>query len=78
MSYLEIVTSNGEAVEGYFRGFNRNTNSLSVSSHISGEEVRGSIGLKTLRSLRKYAIDRFGNKFEISREKRTWRGEVCT
>ncbi len=80
MSYVEIVKNNDECKAGYFRGLHRGTGAASVSEHISlGKDATVSgIGLKTLASFRKFNIDRLGRKFEILREVRTWRGEVCT
>lgn len=80
MSYVEIVKSNGEFKDGYFRGLHRGTGAANVSKHFSlGKEATDDgIGLKTLASLKKFTIDRLGRKFEVQREVRTWRGEACT
>ena len=78
MSFLEIVKSDGEAIEGYFRSLDRNTGAVTVSPQITSDEIRKGIGVKTLSSLRKFTIDRLGRKFEVSREVRTWRGKACT
>jgi CRISPR-associated endonuclease Csn1 len=80
MSYIEIVKSNGEFKDGYFRGLHRGTGAANVSMHFSlGKEATDDgVGLKTLASLKKFTIDRLGRKFEVSREVRTWRGEACT
>jgi len=76
-SYVALVTNQGEAVEGYFRGLNINDAGILLSHHCLRQESR-KFGSKTLRSLRKFHIDRFGGKHEIARETRTWHGAVCT
>lgn len=80
MSYLEIVKSNGEFKDGYFRGLHRGTGAGNLSRHFSlGKDASDDgIGLKTLSSIKKFTIDRLGRKFEVPREVRTWRGEACT
>lgn len=77
-SWIEVIKPDGEVVSGYFSGLNRNTVSISISQHWSKFEVMGSIGVKTLSSFRKFAVDRLGNISEIERETRTWHGKVCT
>jgi CRISPR-associated endonuclease Csn1 len=78
MSYLELVKSNGELIEGYYRSMDRTTGAINLSPMATNSETIRSIGVKTLSSFRKFAIDRVGRKFEIPREVRTWRGEACT
>ena len=78
LSYVEITKSNGEIIEGYFRGLSRNTSAFSVSPQHSKESTREGIGARTLRSVRKLTVDRLGRRFEIVRETRTWHGVVCT
>jgi len=77
-SWIEVVKPDGELVSGYFSGLNRNTVSISISQHWSKSEVTGSIGVKTLTSFSKFAVDRLGNRSEIVKETRTWRGKACT
>lgn len=77
-SLLELVKPDGEVIEGYFKGINRNTVSLKVSPHQAAAEVRDGIGFKSMKSFRKFAVDRLGRKFEITAEVRTWRGKACT
>ena len=77
MSFLEITKSDGETIEGYFRSLDRNTGAITVSPQITSSEIRKGIGIKTLSSLKKFAVDRLGRKFEVSREVRTWRGKAC-
>jgi CRISPR-associated endonuclease Csn1 len=80
MSFVEIQKTTGEFIEGYFRGLDRSTGAANVSVHSTLDKTRviGGIGIKTLGSLKKFTVDRFGRKFEIWREVRTWRGKVCT
>jgi CRISPR-associated endonuclease Csn1 len=80
MSFVEIQKTNGELIEGYFRGLHRGTGAANVSIHSTLEKdgATDGIGIKTLGSLRKFTIDRLGRKFEVSREVRTWRGRACT
>ena len=80
MSYVEITKSNGEFIEGYFRGLHRGTGAANVSKHWTLEKDGASdgIGVKTLADFKKFTIDRLGRKFEVSREVRTWRGKACT
>jgi CRISPR-associated endonuclease Csn1 len=78
MSYLEIIKSNGERIEGYFRSLDRNTGAITVSPHMTAAQIRKGIGVKTLASFRKFTVDRLGRRFEVLREVRTWRGRACT
>ena len=78
MSFVELVKSNGEMIEGYFRSLDRNTGAVTLSPQSTSDEIRKGIGVKTLTSLKKFNIDRFGRKFEVMREVRTWRGKACT
>ncbi len=80
MSYVELTKSSGEIKEGYFRGLHRGTGAANLSRHFSlGKEATDDgIGMKTLHSARKFAVDRLGRMFEVTREVRTWRGEACT
>jgi CRISPR-associated endonuclease Csn1 len=79
MSFVEMVKTNGESIEGYFRGLHRGTGAANVSVHSTLEKggATDGIGVKTLSSLKKFTVDRLGRKFEVSREVRTWRGKAC-
>lgn len=77
-SFVKITKSDGEVIEGYFRSLDRNTGAITVSPHMRASEIRKGIGVKTLSSFNKFAVDRLGRKFEVQRELRTWRGKVCT
>src|SRR6185437_345483 len=65
MSYVEITKSNGECIEGYFRGLHRGTGAASVSKHWTLEKVGANdgIGVKTLADFKKFTVDRLGRKF---------------
>jgi CRISPR-associated endonuclease Csn1 len=77
-SMLEIITSKGEAICGYFRGLDRSTGAIKISSHHSSEDTRAGIGMRTLERLDKQIVDRLGRRYRLSREVRTWRGVACT
>ncbi len=73
LSLLDIVKADDVKIVGYFRGLDRSTAAIHVSSDRSKEELTRSIGLKTVNSLRKFTVDRLGNRHEVVREERTWR-----
>lgn len=77
-AFVEVIKTDGTFESGYFRGANRNTNSISLSPHNSRNQVVGSIGVKTAHRISKFHIDRLGGKHEVERETRTWHGGVCT
>ena len=78
MCYLELVTSKGKIIDGYYREMNRNDAGITLSAHYSNDARSPKTGSRTLRDFRKFTIDRLGRKFEVSREVRTWRGKACT
>lgn len=78
MSFVEMIKSDGEVIEGYFRSLDRNTGAITISPAVTNAEIRKGIGLKTLASFKKFAIDRLGRKFEIKREQRTWHGKTVS
>lgn len=77
-SFAEVEKSDGTFIDGYFMGLHRTTGAISLSAHYSRNECVEGIGARTLKSFRKYAIDRLGRRTEIVSEKRTWHGAVCT
>lgn len=77
-SLVEITKTDGELVEGYFKGVDRAGAQISLASRNSQIALRSGIGSKTLISLRKLVIDRLGSVSEVVRETRTWHGAVCT
>lgn len=76
-SYVEVVNKDGQLLEGYFRGANVNTNSITLSPHHDHVQTMGSIGIKTARAVRKFHIDRLGGKHRVRGETRTWHGAAC-
>ncbi|MDA8229890.1 MAG: type II CRISPR RNA-guided endonuclease Cas9 [Magnetospirillum sp.] len=78
MSYLEITTSKGEIIQGYYRGMDRSVGAIKLSIHHDSTDMKRGIGAKTLLSFKKFAVDRLGERSEIVRETRTWRGKACT
>jgi CRISPR-associated endonuclease Csn1 len=76
--YIEVAKSDGVFVGGYYKGVDRAGAQVTVAEHNNLQSQTKGIGSKTLSSFKKFAIDRLGRKFEIPREVRTWRGEVCT
>jgi CRISPR-associated endonuclease Csn1 len=78
MSLVEITKADGKVIRGYHRSLDRNTGALTVSAVNSSSLIRRGIGARTLIGFRKLVVDRLGRTFEVPREKRTWRGEVCT
>ena len=77
-SWLCATKTNGEIVEGYFRGLDRATGNITLSAHENSDAIVRGLGVKTLSSFQKFAVDRLGHKSEVPRELRTWRGRVCT
>lgn len=83
--YLEVVKPDGSIFEGYFSGAHSGTGALTLfnpnnkNSFIDdlGRKMEG-IGARTLLTIKKYSVDRFGNRSEVKSEVRTWRGAVCT
>jgi CRISPR-associated endonuclease Csn1 len=77
-SLVEVTKRDGEVISGYFKGLHRGTGAINIAHQTSQRSITAGIGAKTLRSLRKFNIDRLGSVTEVSQETRTWRGEVCT
>ncbi len=77
-SFLEVEKSDGTFIDGYLRGVDRSTGAIGLSPHYSRDETIRGIGAKTLKSINKFNVDRLGFRNQVLREKRTWRGAVCT
>lgn len=77
-SFVELVKPDGTEVGGYFMGLDRSTGAITLSAPHSTKALARSIGAQTLRSFRKFHVDRLGGRHEIERETRTWRGVACT
>lgn len=78
MSWVRLVKTGGEIVEGYFRGLDIANAVINLSKNESNDNRIRSQGVKTLSSFEKYTIDRLGRRSEVLRETRTWRGKACT
>lgn len=77
-SFVEVVKSTGEVFEGYFGGMDRHSGSITLFSHNNPNNSFRGLGAKTLLTMKKYSVDRFGVRSEVKSEVRTWHGEVCT
>jgi CRISPR-associated endonuclease Csn1 len=81
-SYVVVEKGGGKAgqgpIAGYFRGAHRGTGAITVSHPRSNLEQIAGIGARTLKSIRKFRVDRFGNLHEVKQEQRTWHGAACT
>jgi CRISPR-associated endonuclease Csn1 len=77
-SYLEIAKSDGEVIEGYFKGLDRSVAAVAISDHRDPLMKKTGIGTRTVLSLRKFQVDRLGRRYEIKAETRTWHGVACT
>jgi CRISPR-associated endonuclease Csn1 len=76
-TYVEVVKSNGEILEGYFQGLHRGTGAINLFDHNNPKVGSQSIGAKTLLTITKHNVDRFGNKSVVRKEVRTWHGVAC-
>lgn len=84
-TYVEVTKPTGELLAGYFQGLNRSTGAINLSNpkdsrllaDDNGNSMQ-SIGAKTLLTMKKYSVDRFGALSEVKSEVRTWHGVVCT
>lgn len=84
-SHIEVTKPSGEVLSGYFQGMDRSTGAISLFNHRdsrrlvddNGNSMRG-VGAKTLLTMKKYSVDRFGRRAEVKSEVRTWHGVACT
>ncbi len=76
--YLEIVKSDGEVIEGYYKGMDSEGGKIALASQQNLDDKKRGIGTRTLSSFKKFNVDRLGRKSEVLREVRTWRGKACT
>ncbi len=85
MTLLKVIDKNGtiffpdqmDGNLGYFRGLDRNTGAIILSSIVDQTNIRKGIGARTLDTLQKMTVDRLGRTFEVAKETRTWRGKAC-
>lgn len=77
-SFIRMINSKGDAFDGYLIGVNRNDGGITLMAHHDKTKETPKTGSRTLRSLRKFSVDRLGKQHEIQAETRTWRGVACT
>jgi CRISPR-associated endonuclease Csn1 len=78
MTFLEVVKSSGELVEGYFRGLDRATGAIALAKDCNPDDLSRGLGVKTLATFKKFRVDRLGlSRTEVTREVRTWHGKAC-
>ncbi|HEU4961511.1 MAG TPA: type II CRISPR RNA-guided endonuclease Cas9 [Sphingomonas sp.] len=77
-SYVEVVKPSGEVFEGYFGGVHRGTGAINLFAPHDPKTRNDGIGAKTLLTMKKYNVDRFGRRAEVKQEVRTWHGVACT
>ena len=78
-SYVDMGLSSGEILGGYYRTVDRSDGQIAFSIPWQYDsKFQQWKGTKTLRSFRKFHVDRLGNRFEIHKEPRLWHGEVCS
>lgn len=77
-SFVQMVNAKGECFEGYLIAINRSDGGITLMAHNDKSIESPKTGSRTLFSLKKFAVDRLGNRHEIKRETRTWRGVACT
>ncbi len=77
-SLVDVVTSKGEPILGYFRGFDVWGGSINISPQENQQKYAGRPGVRTLREFKKLSVDRLGRTSETQHETRTWHGEACT
>ena len=76
-SYIETLKPSGEIFEGYFAGLDRATGAIALANTNDPTTLTRGIGAKTLLSIKKFSVDRFGSRAEVKGEVRTWHGVVC-
>lgn len=62
---------------GYFRGLDRATGAINLSSVVDPTRLKTGIGARTLVQLQKLTVDRLGRIFPVKPETRTWHGKAC-
>lgn len=76
-SYVKATARDGRVIEGYYRGIDRATGALLISSPSSRQSMQR-VGGRLLAALEKHTIDVLGIKRPAAGEQRTWHGKVCT
>ena len=77
-SLVEVTKPDGEVICGYFKGLHRGTAAITLAAQTSQQSQISGIGSKTLLSIEKKMVDRFGRVAAVSQETRTWHGVACT
>lgn len=75
--YVELVRGTGECFEGYYASFNINTSKICLSHHSGDAKGNREAASKTMLTITKHNVDRFGNKSVVRKEVRTWHGVAC-
>ena len=76
-SYAEVLKSNGEVVDGYYRDTDRGGGTIRISPHNLRDKkfaTKRRPSVKGVKSIRKFQIDRLGIKHEIPPAKEKWPG----
>lgn len=71
-SYIRIIEKTGAVIEGYYNNFDRSGARISINA--ANDSAMKRFGLKTLKSVEKFTVDRFGQLTKVGNEKRTWHG----
>jgi CRISPR-associated endonuclease Csn1 len=68
--YVILEKNNGEREEGYYVGFHRGTGSINILKHQNNpDNATNGLGVKTLKSFKKYAVNYSGERFLVKGEK---------
>ncbi len=76
-SLVEAVRANGDIITGYFKGLDRSTGAIGISTQENLTDCQTGIGIQRLNRLRKLSITRLGRVDTVEQETRTWHGVVC-
>lgn len=69
--YVMLEKPNGEMLEGYFAGSNRSKASIAIRAHdFAGPKIQDGIGVQRMKSFRKFTVNYFGERHEVTAEKR--------
>jgi len=77
-SLVDVVSSKGEVMRGYFKGFDVWGGSINIARPENPRSLIGRPGARTLIAFDKLSVDRLGRITKIGCENRTWHGEVST
>ena len=75
--YVELVREDGTVIEGYFSAFDISTSKIKLFHH-SGSIEKIEAAAKTMLTINKYNVERFGVRAFVRSEVRTWHGVACT